>query len=209
LLSHESAFSGAEVDERLAQVDELKDSLANLQTTVDNLDNVSNLSEMKEKLLTIYNNFNAFTALIEEIIDSKDKHYELLREILTQDRVQSILKLQGVETIPGNSSQIIDIYCGFDACEIKTVEARGSNNPSNFQLEILEDDIEHKILFQSLVSSHIYTNTGDLCNINKDKKIYLRISNRLAETVDVTYEIKLVNLIAAEINSEGGAEINE
>ena len=123
---------------------------------------------------------------------------DLLSRILSEDKIQRLLKLNGTQLISGHSSSIITLECGYEAYEIKTLEAENTTQNTNIQVEILEDDVSQKVLFKSHPSVHVYDNTGGVCNIIDEqdcKAVYLRVTNFSEDPVEVAYEVKLVNLL--------------
>jgi len=134
-------------------------------------------------------------------VESQTVLVELLDKILSEDKIQRIIKLKGTDSIPPSSIKTIRVPCGFDAYEIKTIEARNTSSAREFQLEILEDDVSNKVIFKSLLDREIYSNAGDVCNIDEQnrKVVYLRIRNPNQQQIDISYEIKLLNLLVAKI----------
>ena len=149
--------------------------------------------------------------LLEKIkeIMKKDDYQELLGDllerILSEDKIQRITKLVGIEVMDPNTSRVIIVPCGFDAYEIKTIAGKNITNGGNIQFEILEDDVRNQVIFKSLLKPEIYTNAGDVCNIDEQgcKAVYLRIINPNLEMISVSYEIKLLNLLVAKPKEEG------
>ena len=154
---------------------------------------------------------NEYRKLVVDLLENLTESVNSLERILTEEKeneeekpnvsyIQYILKLKGNQTIPAASSKTMTIPCGFDAYEIKTIEAKNLTNNKGFQIEILEDDTSNKVIFKSLLDSEIYSNAGDVCNIDeKNKKsVYLRIINPVNSPIEVSYEIKLLNLFVAK-----------
>ena len=125
---------------------------------------------------------------------------ELLERLLLEDKIQRIVKLKETVTISGNTSTIIRSYCGYDAYEIKTIEIKNLTTNTPIQVEILENDVNQKVLYKSHPSNYIYTNTGEVCNIDEEnnKSVYLRITNLIDSDIEISLEVKLVNLLAVE-----------
>jgi hypothetical protein len=145
---------------------------------------------------------------IKELIESNSLPYNamvpLLEALVDQDKIQRIIKLKGSVKLEALASKNIIIPCGFDAYEIKTIRCKNITDSSPVQLTILENDVSNEIIYKSLMSNDIYSNTGDVCNIDDSNKksVYINITSTAQNEIEVHYEIKLLNLIVHVVKGE-------
>ena len=138
---------------------------------------------------------------IKSLINNDSEYQEvlvsLLEKLILQDKIQRLVKLSGSLLVPASNMQTVIIPCGFDAYEIKTIKAENVDTHQDIQVEILEDDESRDVIFKSLASHKIYTSTGDVCNIDEKgtKSVYLNFINPNSTPLNISYEVKVVNLI--------------